>query len=532
MLRNKLVQKFVSSTLICALLATTLTLPGVAAASSFEQETANRKERLLYVNGPFGTRYPVDNPREIATIDGRLGNTDKKDDPFVVRAGDKAVLNGNEAATMLGVSSKELSNLVYTFPTNAPMIIGLFNPDEAQLRIFVFQMKSLPSGQIKVFLNSYTPHHGERMRAAREYMTAAEKANLNAAGNNPFFGNRSTTDEQDPTFYNCGAGCMPVAIGHAMRYHNATYGLISQTELSMDDPEVRTSGGFFFKSVTTIYRGNVQPRWFVATPTDLQPNGLVRGVCAVNENPCAEGHKAFAGISIQDWKGGNLSSEKQKVYEKSVTTGGFTLIFFAVLLLAAVFSGGLALGLQAGTALGYGALAGAAYLGAYAIGGVSPTDLQYGLLGQTASDFGPAPTPGDEHARGTRQAVAKLTSAYNDSGKLKDLDEPTTIQGGDLTQTITLNSVRTVLIGGCDPALEASACGSSVSPGLVPRTDAYRERETAETTQKNFEDCIKAPGLTSESMSEKSKRCQQLVAPFTSFKDKTKAVTGYGYSKD
>lgn len=137
-----------------------------------------------------------------------------------------------------------------------------------------------------------------------------------------------------------------------MRHYGGMLGFIavSQSRISQD---VKNGGSMFKKKTTITVKGWVKPEWFVATPVEMQQEGALTSAICVSATATttptsvcdAPEHVAISGISITQWKGGNMPMDEEMVYQWIQTKSSFTIIFFAIIL--AVLTWGIALALTA-----------------------------------------------------------------------------------------------------------------------------------------------------------------------------------------
>ena len=362
--------------------------------------------------------YPGDNWQTVAELErGILPDT------YDVRMiqGERWITVGRDELGAAGVYSNYMSDLVKAFPAGAVMVFGRYSPQTAQLRINAVKVEKGIDGIIRVMVSDFTPHHGERWRASRNYLTQQELADPARPGYNPF--DQFRRDPTDPVFHNINLSGALVAVGHAMQYTKAFVGMLAVTEPRFEQ-EVRKSGGILKKKVTITVRGYAKPKWYVALPKELQPRGFTAQICVIPKATSCDAieHVAPAGVSFEPWTGGNMPEMEDLLSVWSQSKSSWTVLAFAILTAVLVgFAAYAAPSLFAGAGMGamaggYGmsvsqaAMIGAAAGGIYGAGtiidkGGSFTSAQDGYLGATDSGWMDPATPGSEPERMLTEAI-------------------------------------------------------------------------------------------------------------------------------
>jgi hypothetical protein len=413
--------------------------------------------------------------------------------------GERWITLGREEAGTLGLSSDQISQVIHAFPRNGTHVFARYSPENAQLRITVNKVERHRDGRIRTYIADFTPHHGARWAAARQYLTDAERADVNRAGYNPFASFRG--DATDPVFYHINWAAAQVAVGHAMRHHGAFAGLIAIAETRFDT-RTEESGNIFRKKVKTIVEGYAKPRWYVALPVDVQTYGTSSMICVMPGATACDAweHVAVSGVAVAEWQGGNMPAPEDLLYHWDQTRSSFTVFTFALITAALFFTGAWALGLEftlggagasvaanagLGAAEGFtigagtiGAAAGVSYAaGSTVLGGGGPiTSVQDGYLGATGNGVFTAPAPTSEHAAAMAQ-------------RLRDRHINTPMNSG-LTGTTRLYQ------GNCAEGWTIERCRQSgLDPGILQRPDAYAEFNTVLSLQQSYQRC-RAQGLS------------------------------------
>lgn len=471
------------------------TAQAIAAAGQFNVQWANvQATNTAYIS------IPKDNWTEIARTNTRNGSQ------F-----DLSLLKGERWITMnqgnvgqLGMSSDQVSTIMQRFASGGSVVYARYDPNQAQLRINALRVNKTHDGFVRVYLSDFTPHHGERLRKSRYYMSASEKFWPNALGNNPF--QQFRADNTDPVFYNISWEGAQVAVGLAMAYTNATIAFVSVPQTHIET-ETHTSGGLFSKTTTTTYKGYAKPLWFVGLPWDMQPRGRSAQICAIQYgggSSCDDpGHIVSSGISIDSWNGGNMPANEDLLYQSSTSQSSWTVLAFALVTFALAWGAGFALtggaGWSVGAATSTGAvsateasaLAGAAYgsigAGTYAVSssvlnGGGLTDVQQSYLGQTGwGQMSPAPASND--------IQQGLNSAVNQRHINNGLS-------GSLTGT------QVQYMGNCSEGWTRAECvNGGLDTGTMPRPESHAEMNETKYLKARNASCA-ASGLTGVALRE------------------------------
>src|SRR5262249_41375135 len=131
------------------------------------------------------------------------------------------------------------------------IVVGRYAQDVAELAIDVFRLeRSASDDAVVVRRAAFTPLHGNRWAVARKYLTAAESAaDPWRPGRNPF-AQFVGADGGDVLFHGIDLAAAQVALGHAMAYHHALYGVLAEVQLHVDVTQTH-SGGWLRRSYTT-----------------------------------------------------------------------------------------------------------------------------------------------------------------------------------------------------------------------------------------------------------------------------------------
>lgn len=468
--------------LVAVILATSsILIPGEAAAAAWAEHAARSTVWMpIRASNITTVDVPRDNWTPIAEMDysGRTGSDIRMID------GERWITLGRDEAGRLGLSGDQVSDLLLRAPSVGAIVFARYSPENAELRISMVKVERGFDGKIRTYLGDYTPHHGESFKAYRNYLTADEKHDVYRAGYNPFEPFKG--DRRDPIFHDINWAGAQVAVGHAMRANRAVVAFIAvpQTRFAQSQS---CSGGLLRKKCTYTVDGYAKPRWFVALPEKLQPNGTAAQICVVRfaDGSCDDiEHVATSGVTVAEWSGGNMPAAEDLLYHWETTKKSWTVLAFAVftgVLFGLGWAGGLnslfgaatAEGVATGvTAVQAGAIAGATYgIGSTVLGsGGSLTQAQSGWLGSTGDGSMARPDAGGEHGAGLAAAIHE-----------RHIVAP---ENAGLTGAVQLYK------GNCAEGYTVQQCrDAGLDPGNIPRPDSYAEYNHVLATQEAYARC-------------------------------------------
>lgn len=312
--------------------------------------------------------------------------------------GDKWISLGRESIGQAGLSDSEVSDARHAFPANTHYVFVQYSPQNATAHITIQRVAKTPMGKIEVRVADFTPHHGQHWKAAGKYRTQSE-IEAKVAGYNPFANFAGSSG--DPLFYNLSWEALKVAVGHAMRMYRASVGYIALADQRVEQFTQKKKSGFLKKKIITTVNGYAKPRWYIATPMDMQGGGETGQICvtgggaSTTTSSCdAPEHVAISGAIFMEWKGGNMPADEEHVYQWVQEKSSFTVIFFAIVLSLVTWGVASVLmpALGVTSIMGMGAAGLAAAVGAgYALAstvfhsGGSLTQAQGGLFGETGN---------------------------------------------------------------------------------------------------------------------------------------------------
>jgi hypothetical protein len=426
--------------------------------------------------------FPLDNWRDVVSVAGR---SSAAPEVRMIR-GEKWITLNRDEVGMLGMSSQQMSDVIRQFSGSSVQVLANYSRENNQLRIHLVRMERRPDGKVYISYGDYTPHHGERFRAYRQFLTRAEKAIPGTPGFNPFKRFRcrndadpSTCDNTDPVFYNIDGAGILTAIGYAMREYKAPTAWLAMSRSRLAT-RTESSGNFFRRRVKTFVEGFVRPTWYFIGPEQMIPAAVtetpiftgqicvdsshVRVISPTKTDCDAPEHYAYAGIWAQEWTGGNLPEAEAKIYEWSTERRGFTILAFALTL------GPLFLGDPSTYGL----------LSTVSGSGGSITQAQDGFLGSTGDGFLTVTPPRSEQEEAFR---AKIVNEH----LTPDVD------GG-------LPEVTKLYTGGCAKTQSGADCAAAgQDPGIVYRVDSYVESNLVMTARDRYDQC-KLAGFTGDAL--------------------------------
>jgi hypothetical protein len=391
-------------------------------------------------------------------------------------AGNKVNLSGLRSAQMLGINPDQAADMVNTFPVGVPVVLARYTPGTADLRIDIFKSEKTSQG-LKLVNAVFGPHHGGWWAAAGSYAEPSAKR-AGEFGVNPF---SRFADANDDVFHNISLDGVEVAVGHAMRMVQAPVGLLAVADYRFNQYKT-TKKNLLKKSVTQHIDGYVKPNWMMAASSQMQPTGTTAVICAKDMGDgvgCPAYLVAPSVVTFDNWSGGNLQENEDKLYAWSKTYSGWTVLSFVLLTFVAfalittvAMSAGLittpsqlsltATAIEAMTESAFGVLATSAIQAAtygvvaFASGASSLLDIQRGYGGTILTSGLQVPSaPANEHQ-------AALLSLAKD----KMTNAP--VEG-------SLTAVRGTSYGDCDVRTAAANCAGT--SGFLPRADTYKEQD-------------------------------------------------------
>ncbi|WP_047536646.1 hypothetical protein [Methylotenera versatilis] len=420
--------------------------------------------------------------------------------------GERWITNGREELGQAGVPSSQISSRINALPKTSAYVFAAYSPTNAELVIEIQKVEKTPNGQLIVYRADYTPHHGEYNRWKRDYLTPSENADPTKLGYNPFQNFKGATN--DNAFHNISWEAVGVAVGMAMRASDAHIGYIA-SDKSRFTQKVKKSGGMLKKKVKVTVQGFVKPQWFIATPLEVQPEGGMSSICAVNSG-AATGHGntsscdspyhlVTSGVSIMSWAGGNMPETEELLYNYVYKKSSFTVLAFTILTfaltwgLASAFAAVVgpasaastaAIGSAAGSGIGsatIGAIGAGIYAGTAVLAGADIVDAQAGWAGST----------GNGVMKPNTSAQSRHESGLNQGIKNKQI---TSRVGTGLA------GYQSLYKGDCPETMAGKDCiAAGLDTGSMHRTDSYLESNVVRQLREAEVRC-KAKGLTGKAL--------------------------------
>lgn len=520
---NKMFNRLGAAIMSSVMLLSGTVMPIQAAWARADTASINASTTRGQYNPTWYTRWvdphnkltPVRLPRHDWKLIAKLKAGGWNESSMDMIKGEAWVSQGLEAVGQLGLEPQQLvSAFLADTQGNPPWVVARYFPERAQLRVDVIKIIRDAQGTISIWTAPFTPHDGEHARARRMYLTKSELYHAPQAGYNPFEAFRGYDD--DPTFHNISIGAAQVAIAHAMMDQKSIFGLLSVTNTRFAQ-EVKQSGNFLRKTVTTITRGYVQPTFYLAMPVNMSPQrndptpAAWGVICVTGASVCDdEKHVALSGIALEPLVGGNMPTGavwEEQAYYNATSSSSWTGVAFTLFTAALTYASAGAYGLAMGGTGSFGAMgltvgeaaiaSGAAYAGgSLAINGGPITQVQDGWMdkvGWTPQGVGNGVSTGatcnNPHCQGLYSAVTArhITTDPLDTNNLK--------------------GVNKVTQGNCPTNMSIQACrDAGMDPGVtLYRTDSYMEAKTVMIMRQREKIC-KAKGLTGQAM-------RQCIAP-------------------
>jgi hypothetical protein len=412
-----------------------------------------------------------------------------KESQAVIRSAglDRNDLTGNTSASVLGLSANQVPAVVGAFPSNVPFVVGRYDPLSKELRIDIFKIERVLDGgkmSSNLYTTTFAPSYGDYWKAAGAYISPTDKQNGMTVGVNPF--SRFQGSVTDDMFHNISLNGAMVAVGHAQRYVGAPLSVLVQYLPDRDEYTTK-SGGVFTKKVTTHIDMYAKPQYFVGAPAEMHGRGVQVSFCA--NDPEAAGcygyQTAYSGVVFQQFEGGNLFEDKQKMSEWSQTKKGFSLLAIFVIVFVAAFAfavlGPALLPAAGGAAAGSGTITAGlwtqalgALTGTYGATAISAALIEASIFTAVSGAFGggfggtygsPAllhaprekgfEVPGDAGHDSVQRYIAAMKAAGSTTGAI----------------TSATTSVKRQVIGACDPGALLGQCASE--SGVIPRADQF-----------------------------------------------------------
>lgn len=315
-------------------------------------------------------------------------------------SGKETALTGNRSALALGLDSNKVVAALQTMPSNVPFVVGKYDPLNATFRIDVLKVERyVQNGVSKVGLYAaeFTPEHGDIWKAARYYITPAERASGTVVGRNPF----ASYAQSDSLFHDISIQGAKVALGHAMRYVGAPTSLLMTFDTKID---VRTEGGgnAFIKKTTYIYEGHVTPKWYIGQPISVlryETAEVPATICTTDVDAtagtCPIYATASAGVAFENFSGGMLDNTTETHELKRDTQRGLTALGAIAISVLASYAMTSMFNMIAAASSSTGATAGVAgSAGTVSTGGVAASGSAAGATGASAAVSTPVGTFG------------------------------------------------------------------------------------------------------------------------------------------
>ena len=286
-----------------------------------------------------------------------------------------------------------------------------------------------------------------------------------------------------------------------MRASDAHIGYIASTQTRFTQ-KVKKSGGLLKKKVTVTIKGFAKPQWFIATPLEVQPEGGISSICAVdngavttygNTSSCdSKYHVVTSGVSIMSWAGGNVPVSEEQLYNYVYKKSSFTVLAFTILTFALTWGfasvlsqaiGPIAGGTVSGgiTPLASASIGAGVYAGTAALSGAGITSAQAGWAGST----------GNGVLKPDTGSMTKHQIGLNQGIKNKQI----------LSRTGTgLQGYQELYHGNCPENITGKDCiAAGLDTGSMHRPDSYIESNVVRL-MRDAEDRCKTAGFTGQAL--------------------------------
>lgn len=529
-------KQWICWTLIVVQFVTYVLLPGRAAAavvdihgidktwgywSSWISQDWVRTPAVLNGGSPTAAQniwVPKDNWAEIAVDSYEVSNgTDRR----MINV-PEWISNGNWTLGRAARDGADKSNRRLQFDGSYVQAWAAYDAVNATARITLQKVERGADNRVHVYVADWTPWHGRHWEAARYFMTPEERLISINAGHNPFklfqadptlvSGQEAEEAVRDPLFRNISFQGVQVALGHAMQHYRAHFGLIYIPDTRFDQSQ-SCSSGLLKKKCTTTVRGYAQPRWYLALPKNMDSTPIEAAICihstATTNGEClAPEWVAKSGISVREWRGGNLPVDEEMLYSWSQTKSSMSVLGIGLILGILTMGIGLAMGMPMMGAGATTTIAGesiAASMGAGALGGM----VGGTYIAGTALVTGESPTESQQHVLG-QVGDGRLTPNLGAMGEqaqgLAAQVAPKMQQG--VIGSNTLTGARKMAFGDCRDA-PGQKCITG-DPGIAQRTQSYRERNFVLDLAQARQKCLDV-GLSGAALDRCTSRMENLI---------------------
>jgi hypothetical protein len=465
----------------------------------------------------FQTQVPMPVWTEVAQMPNALGNARTVDEHRRLSQGPAMFTMDKPIAAILGLNSNEIVYDLWLKRTGgAPWVIARYVPEKAQLRVSVIKVIRTTEGMQRVLISEWTPEMGIWDIPRRSFLTDDEAYFLGNKGHDPFAQFKASAT--DPVFYNISPAAAQVVIGRAMAHHSAPYAMLIEAQIRYDQSTSK-SGNFLRKTITTVTKGHVKPKFFLALPPAFSPaavtgNAVPMAVICPRPLGCThEKHLAWAGVSFDEVNGGIFPNIEEQLYEDVEKQSSWTAIAYSLVTagltwgLGAIAAGDAAWAINAEGAVTPAALAevgkidviasgatvsagaGIAYLSINTVvNGGSPTSPQAGWLGETGWRVQDIPSGISNGS----YCMNKHCQTTYERAVQRHLQPPAPGLPGSQAN---MEAVNQVIQGVCPVSWTAAQCeAAGQASGMMPRADSYdpRTRSSPELYEHNRAPCIAA----------------------------------------
>jgi len=278
---------------------------------------------------------PLAVPRDDFVIVARIAaNTRAASGDARVYAAEGWVRDGrNEIGALGTISAARATALARRLIAPVTVVVARYAVDAAELAVDIYRLERGTNDDVAVWRASFAPRHGNRWAAAGRYLSPGEASTPGRVGRNPFA--RFDAGVGDNLFHGIDLAAAQTAIGHAMTYYRAQFGILGVVQLHIDTTQTH-SGGFFHRTYRTIEHVIARTTWRVATPAAVQPWASIPTYCVVDlvcqDSACRSRScpdpalVASAGAAFDDWTGPTLALSDQEIASLASSSSGWTVL--------------------------------------------------------------------------------------------------------------------------------------------------------------------------------------------------------------
>lgn len=228
---------------------------------------------------------------------------------ITVLAAERTRLDSRETNIALANSqnkkSSEFFEATVLNPSPAPVVVGMYDPYHARLRVDIIKMERVEN-EAAFFTALFSPRMGDVWRAAQTYAPANNKSD----SVNPFalYGNGQFFEEISLA----GAG---VVLSHAAQIAKTPTTILGVPTFRPQYIRERY-GRFYQRRIKHHFIIHGKVNWFLGSGASALPAGLEANICAIDPgagNPCPEHRRVPNAMRFVPLKGGNVPEYEQVI---------------------------------------------------------------------------------------------------------------------------------------------------------------------------------------------------------------------------